>query len=45
MCGPKFCSMKITQDLRAEAEAMAGMEAKSKEFLDQGGKLYVDAAE
>jgi phosphomethylpyrimidine synthase len=45
MCGPKFCSMKITQDLRAEAEAMAGMQAKSKEFLDQGGKLYVDAAE
>ena len=25
MCGPKFCSMQITQDLRAEAEAMAGM--------------------
>ena len=32
MCGPKFCSMKITQDLRAEAERMAGMEAKSAEF-------------
>jgi phosphomethylpyrimidine synthase len=45
MCGPKFCSMKITQDLRKEAEAMAGMAEKSKEFLDQGGKLYVDAAE
>ena len=28
-----------------EAEAMAGMEAKSKEFLDQGGALYVPAAE
>ena len=25
MCGPKFCSMKITQDLRKEAEALAGM--------------------
>jgi hypothetical protein len=37
--------MQITRDLRAEAEAMAGMQAKSKEFVDQGGKLYVDAAE
>ena len=45
MCGPHFCSMKITQDLRKEAEALAGMEAKAQEFLDQGGKLYVPAAE
>jgi phosphomethylpyrimidine synthase len=45
MCGPKFCSMKITQDLRKEAEAMAGMEAKSREFIEQGGALYVPAAE
>jgi len=45
MCGPKFCSMKITQDLRAEAAAMAGMAEKSKEFLEQGGALYVKAAE
>jgi len=45
MCGPKFCSMKITQDLRKEAEAMAGMEEKSKEFLVTGGALYVKAAE
>jgi phosphomethylpyrimidine synthase len=45
MCGPKFCSMKITQDLRKEAEALVGMESKSKEFLQRGGKLYVDAAE
>ncbi|GJE05939.1 MULTISPECIES: phosphomethylpyrimidine synthase ThiC [Methylobacterium] len=64
MCGPKFCSMKITQDLRAEVLAMeeagevihtapvmssaereAGMKAKSQEFLAEGGKLYVDAAE
>jgi phosphomethylpyrimidine synthase len=51
MCGPKFCSMKITQDLRAEvlemerATAEAGMQAKSAEFLAGGGKLYVDAAE
>ena len=45
MCGPKFCSMKITQDLRAEVQAMEGMAEKSKEFLESGGKLYVDAAE
>jgi phosphomethylpyrimidine synthase len=45
MCGPKFCSMKITQDLRAEAEAMAGMAEKSREFVEKGGSLYVDAAE
>jgi phosphomethylpyrimidine synthase len=50
MCGPKFCSMKITQDLRAEVSAMspedrerlAGMRTKSQEFLAGGGRLYVD---
>jgi phosphomethylpyrimidine synthase len=45
MCGPKFCSMQITRDLREEAVAMAGMEAKSREFLETGGALYVKAAE
>jgi phosphomethylpyrimidine synthase len=45
MCGPKFCSMEITRDLRRQAEAAAGMEAKSKEFRDQGGAIYVPAAE
>jgi phosphomethylpyrimidine synthase len=45
MCGPKFCSMQITQDLRKEAEALAGMAEKSREFLEKGGALYVDAAE
>jgi phosphomethylpyrimidine synthase len=45
MCGPKFCSMKITQDLRKEAEALAGMEDKSREFVEKGGALYVPAAE
>ncbi len=45
MCGPKFCSMKITQDLRKDAEALAGMAAKSKEFVEHGAELYVDAAE
>lgn len=44
MCGPKFCSMKITQDLRADAERLAGLEAKSAEFRQSGGSLYVPAA-
>ncbi|MBA4344194.1 MAG: phosphomethylpyrimidine synthase ThiC [Methylibium sp.] len=44
MCGPKFCSMKITQDVRdysAKLEAEAGMQAKSAEFRSQGGELYI----
>ena len=50
MCGPKFCSMKITQEVRdfaaqkgvAEAEALAaGMETKAEEFQRGGGSLYV----
>jgi phosphomethylpyrimidine synthase len=45
MCGPKFCSMQITRDLRKEAEALAGMQEKSREFLEQGGALYVPAAQ
>jgi len=45
MCGPKFCSMRITQDLRAEAERLAGLEAKSQEFADKGKELYLPAAE
>ncbi len=41
MCGPKFCSMKITQDIRVEAERMAGMDEKSKEFAEKGGQVYL----
>ena len=37
MCGPKFCSMKISQDIRADAQRMAGMEAKSVEFKEGRG--------
>ncbi|MCK6436793.1 phosphomethylpyrimidine synthase ThiC [Rivihabitans pingtungensis] len=49
MCGPHFCSMKITQDVRdyaaqqgisAEAALQQGMEVKSVEFVKGGGKLY-----
>ncbi|RTQ32147.1 phosphomethylpyrimidine synthase ThiC [Variovorax gossypii] len=50
MCGPKFCSMKITQEVReyaakkgvAEAAVLAeGMEEKSKEFMAGGGEMYI----
>jgi phosphomethylpyrimidine synthase len=41
MCGPKFCAMKITQDIRADAERMAGMEQMSAAFRDSGSSLYV----
>ncbi len=49
MCGPHFCSMKITQDVRdfaakqgvSEQEALAkGMETKSVEFVQQGAEVY-----
>ena len=42
MCGPKFCSMKITQDLRVEAERMAGMEQMSEKFRQMGNEVYVE---
>ncbi len=42
MCGPKFCSMRISQDIRAEARRQAeeGMAAKSEEFRAGGGEIY-----
>jgi phosphomethylpyrimidine synthase len=49
MCGPHFCSMKITQDVRdyaarqgvSEGEALKkGMEVKAIEFVKQGGEIY-----
>ena len=33
--------MKITQDLREEAERMSGMEAKSQEFNEKGQEIYL----
>jgi phosphomethylpyrimidine synthase len=41
MCGPKFCSMKITQDIRDMAARKEGMAEKSREFLDKGAAVYV----
>lgn len=57
MCGPKFCSMKISQEIRqlddstlveqsentaTESDIEKGMQEKSKEFLDAGGKIYLE---
>jgi phosphomethylpyrimidine synthase len=45
MCGPKFCSMQITRDLREEAAQIAareqGMAKKSAEFMELGAEIYV----
>ena len=41
MCGPHFCSMKITQEVRDYAAA--GMAEKSAEFLAKGAEVYVEA--
>jgi phosphomethylpyrimidine synthase len=47
MCGPKFCSMKITQDVRDYAATLndkeAGMAEMSKKFRDMGSEVYVEA--
>ncbi|QJR28702.1 phosphomethylpyrimidine synthase ThiC [Limnobacter profundi] len=49
MCGPHFCSMKITQDVREYAEKLGvsekdalskGMEEKSIEFIKKGSEIY-----
>ncbi|KJK54750.1 phosphomethylpyrimidine synthase ThiC [Saccharothrix sp. ST-888] len=60
MCGPKFCSMKISQQIRNEhgdgstavatdtdfdAEAVAGMAAKSEEFAASGNRVYLPLAD
>jgi phosphomethylpyrimidine synthase len=41
MCGPNFCSMKLTEDVRKIAAE--GMAEKSREFREQGGEIYVPA--
>jgi phosphomethylpyrimidine synthase len=57
MCGPKFCSMKITQDVRDYAATLndptgvgaltaeEGMASMSKKFIDMGAQVYVDKAQ
>ncbi|SET34265.1 phosphomethylpyrimidine synthase ThiC [Paracoccus homiensis] len=44
MCGPKFCSMRISHDIRAEAEKQQGMERMAARFRE-GGELYVPVHE
>ena len=54
MCGPKFCSMKITQEVReyartkglsAESALAEGMDSMSEEFKRAGGQIYIDVNE
>jgi phosphomethylpyrimidine synthase len=40
MCGPKFCSMRISQDVREYAEVQLGMKQKAEEFVASGSQLY-----
>ena len=49
MCGPHFCSMRITEDVRtfakengleSEEAIQAGMKAKASEFKEQGSEIY-----
>ncbi len=51
MCGPKFCSMKITQDIRdyareqglSEMDAVQkGLDSKAREFVEKGKEIYVE---
>ncbi len=47
MCGPKFCSMKISQDVRdfaneqKQKEAESGMQEMSEKFKESGSKIYL----
>ncbi|MDM8561661.1 phosphomethylpyrimidine synthase ThiC [Candidatus Parabeggiatoa sp. HSG14] len=53
MCGPQFCAMKITQDVRDYAKqqeindmnkaVQIGLQEKAKEFKEQGGQIYQNA--
>jgi phosphomethylpyrimidine synthase len=53
MCGPKFCSMKISQEVRDHAATLntpeftdpnAGMAAMSAKFREGGGAIYLPTA-
>jgi phosphomethylpyrimidine synthase len=52
MCGPQFCAMKITEDVRryaaehglTEEKALKkGLEEKAREFTEKGAELYAKA--
>jgi phosphomethylpyrimidine synthase len=42
MCGPKFCSMKISQDVREYAEVQLGLKQKAEEFVASGAQIYAE---
>jgi phosphomethylpyrimidine synthase len=51
MCGPKFCSMEITQQVREYAQRLgldearaveAGMAEKAREFAEKGGEIWLE---
>jgi len=53
MCGPHFCSMRITEDVRkyaaeqgiSESEALdVGLKEKAQEFREKGAEVYVGGA-
>ncbi|KNX37062.1 phosphomethylpyrimidine synthase ThiC [Luteipulveratus halotolerans] len=43
MCGPKFCSMRISQDVRDRFAQREGMQEMSRTFVELGSSVYVDA--
>ena len=52
MCGPKFCSMRITQDIReyaaehgvdSETALQLGLDEKAREFRERGGRINLPA--
>ena len=47
MCGPKFCSMKISQEIRdaagAQNDVAAGLAEMAEKFKEAGSQIYVDA--
>jgi phosphomethylpyrimidine synthase len=43
MCGPKFCSMKISHDIRDEAARVAGLENQKAAFRESGSQIYIPA--
>jgi len=54
MCGPKFCSMRISEDVRQYAKEQgldtveaieAGMQQMATEFRDKGGEIYVEVGD
>ena len=54
MCGPKFCSMRISEDVRRYAKEQgldtveaieAGMQEMATEFREKGGEIYVEVGD